>query len=281
MKDFSKLPTRVAEALGYDIMEVDYIGMPVGDSSHQRKRVPHLLTQLEKHFRLDSPLELAFLLMFAHYDPWDTEYRSPWGHIAPDDYKRLAVPPMRHASHVFVNCDEIKNKQMPEIERILHRASLPQPLGPSRCVVIPQMHLDLNGLWVNLDFAIYVGVPFGHLWKNHKGELKPFTKYAGLNVPIAIELDGKTFHSTPEQEKKDRLRDQKLKDAGYFVQRFTGEDVWNDVNDICRGNPPGNIHRTVGAFIEKLTISTMNDLGTFATKATEFKSYRADIMSKL
>ena len=64
MKDFGTLPTRLAAAFGYDIKPTDLDSMSVVETHEDRIR--WLLKHLEKHFGVRSPLEKAFLLMFAH-----------------------------------------------------------------------------------------------------------------------------------------------------------------------------------------------------------------------
>jgi hypothetical protein len=48
-------------------------------------------------------------------------------------------------------------------------------------------------------------------------------------VEIVIECDGHDFHEkTKSQAKKDRSRDRKLQNMGYYVLRFTGSEIFED-----------------------------------------------------
>lgn len=53
---------------------------------------------------------------------------------------------------------------------------------------------------------------------------------------IAIEADGKAFHSTPEQKAHDRKKDRYLRSKGWTVLRFTGS----------------RIHRNLPAVVERI-----------------------------
>lgn len=46
---------------------------------------------------------------------------------------------------------------------------------------------------------------------------------------IAIECDGKDFHSSPEQKAHDRRKDKFLRDRGWIVLRFTGSKIHRDL----------------------------------------------------
>jgi len=55
----------------------------------------------------------------------------------------------------------------------------------------------------------------------------------GDSVMIAVEIDGHEFHEkTKEQASKRNKRDAYLQTHGYYILRFTGSDVYNDV-DKC------------------------------------------------
>lgn len=48
---------------------------------------------------------------------------------------------------------------------------------------------------------------------------------------IAIECDGKEFHSTPEQKKRDRKKTAVLKKHGWHVIRFSGRQIHHQIQD--------------------------------------------------
>lgn len=47
---------------------------------------------------------------------------------------------------------------------------------------------------------------------------------------LIIECDGKEFHSTPYASQYDRSRQQAIEALGYRVLRFTGTEIWNDLD---------------------------------------------------
>lgn len=51
---------------------------------------------------------------------------------------------------------------------------------------------------------------------------------------IAIECDGKAYHSTPEQKAHDRRKNTYLKKNGWKVLRFSGKRIYNDLNGIIK-----------------------------------------------
>lgn len=58
-----------------------------------------------------------------------------------------------------------------------------------------------------------------------------------LAVPskkIAIEADGKDFHSTPKQKAHDRKRDRYLRSKGWSVLRFSGSSINKDLGGCVK-----------------------------------------------
>ncbi|MDQ0257954.1 very-short-patch-repair endonuclease [Evansella vedderi] len=49
---------------------------------------------------------------------------------------------------------------------------------------------------------------------------------------IAIECDGKDYHSSPSQKERDRKRDAFLRRRGWKVLRFSGKRIYRDLNGI-------------------------------------------------
>jgi very-short-patch-repair endonuclease len=66
---------------------------------------------------------------------------------------------------------------------------------------------------------------------------------------IAIECDGKAYHSTPSQKAHDRQKNAYLRDNGWKVLRFSGKRIYNDTRGVIariekekvvKGNPYGS-----------------------------------------
>ncbi|MEH7442762.1 DUF559 domain-containing protein [Bacillus sp. JJ1122] len=51
---------------------------------------------------------------------------------------------------------------------------------------------------------------------------------------IAIECDGKAYHSTERQKAHDRQKNAYLKANGWKVLRFTGKRIYKDLNGVIR-----------------------------------------------
>jgi len=56
--------------------------------------------------------------------------------------------------------------------------------------------------------------------------------FAASRYKVAIECDGKDYHSSVDQRNRDNNRDAFLHSEGWVVQRFTGNQIYNDV-DAC------------------------------------------------
>ncbi|HET7579786.1 MAG TPA: DUF559 domain-containing protein [Bacillales bacterium] len=53
-------------------------------------------------------------------------------------------------------------------------------------------------------------------------------------VKLAIECDGKAYHSTPEQKRHDRHRDAYLRRRGWRVYRFSGSKINGNMASVLR-----------------------------------------------
>jgi very-short-patch-repair endonuclease len=51
---------------------------------------------------------------------------------------------------------------------------------------------------------------------------------------IAIECDGKAYHSTPKAKARDRRKDKYLKDNGWRVLRFSGRMITRDLGKVLQ-----------------------------------------------
>jgi very-short-patch-repair endonuclease len=54
------------------------------------------------------------------------------------------------------------------------------------------------------------------------------------NLQIAIEADGKAYHSSPKQKAHDRKRDAYLKSHGWQTLRFSGSQINGDINGVIK-----------------------------------------------
>lgn len=54
------------------------------------------------------------------------------------------------------------------------------------------------------------------------------------NYNLAIECDGKAYHSTPKQKAHDRRKDKFLRDNGWRVLRFSGSRITRDLKGVVR-----------------------------------------------
>lgn len=55
-----------------------------------------------------------------------------------------------------------------------------------------------------------------------------------LGQRIAIECDGKAYHSSPQQKAHDRRKDKYLKDNGWRVLRFSGRMITRDLGKVLQ-----------------------------------------------
>ena len=54
-----------------------------------------------------------------------------------------------------------------------------------------------------------------------------FVDFIHLASQTVIEIDGKDFHTSPEQIARDQKRQQYIEDQGYTVLRFSGHSVYH------------------------------------------------------
>lgn len=94
----------------------------------------------------------------------------------------------------------------------------------------------------NRKVKVYSQVPCGY----YRIDLAVYSK----TRKIAIECDGKAYHSTPEQIARDRKKDKFLRKNGWDVLRFTGSEIYN--------NPEGcvkeiqNLYDTKKSFVSRI-----------------------------
>lgn len=82
----------------------------------------------------------------------------------------------------------------------------------------------------------YIETRFADFWNrmNVPYRLEPqyqigpyFADYANLASGIIFELDGKAFHSSPEQKARDAYRQGYLEGRNWLVIRFSGYDIYH------------------------------------------------------
>lgn len=56
--------------------------------------------------------------------------------------------------------------------------------------------------------------------------------FAWAHARLVVELDGQGSHSLPQAAEQDRLRDERLREAGWRVERFSGLHVFHDRPDV-------------------------------------------------
>jgi very-short-patch-repair endonuclease len=84
------------------------------------------------------------------------------------------------------------------------------------------------------------GSPFNGIFPQHKVTINDtlyylvdFVFHTHAKHKIAVELDGYEFHEkTKDQAQADKEKDRNLQQAGYFVARFTGSEVYADPREI-------------------------------------------------
>jgi very-short-patch-repair endonuclease len=59
-------------------------------------------------------------------------------------------------------------------------------------------------------------------------------KRRGSSKKLAIEIDGKTFHSSPEQVERDKIRDRVLVAQGWSTMRYCGRELLRDALTCAR-----------------------------------------------
>ncbi len=75
----------------------------------------------------------------------------------------------------------------------------------------------------------------GILTPQHKiGPYRVDFAYQGEGLKVVIELDGHDYHSAPAQMTADYKRQRALQSLGWLVIRFTGSEIYGDVQGCVR-----------------------------------------------
>lgn len=124
-------------------------------------------------------------------------------------------------------------------------ASLGQSLIDSWKFVIVG-HEDVGFRLAKHEIAFVMQYPVA----NHRIDMGLFFHtLKGEPVKVAVECDGKQFHEGPENERKDALRDNNLRAAGFRVWRYPGwllhhhayvaaNEIQHAANDLIMGRTP-------------------------------------------
>lgn len=81
-----------------------------------------------------------------------------------------------------------------------------------------------------IEKRLYNGLTHHHLFPvSQCREGKYRIDLAFPSCMVAIECDGKAFHSSPDQKKHDRKKDRYLRSKGWKVLRFTGSKIHRDL----------------------------------------------------
>jgi REase_MTES_1575 len=57
--------------------------------------------------------------------------------------------------------------------------------------------------------------------------------FAYPEAMVGVEIDGREFHSTPEQKAADKVRQDRLESGGWKILRFTGSEVYRDAPECA------------------------------------------------
>ncbi|MEM1085859.1 MAG: DUF559 domain-containing protein [Verrucomicrobiota bacterium] len=116
--------------------------------------------------------------------------------------------------------------------------ALPGVHGDSILLVSPQLDIE--------PYAVDFGIEFTCTDPHHKiaemfGRDTPTNTPRRFSERIAVECDGHNFHEkTPAQAAKDKRRDRFLLQNGYPVMRFTGSEIYRDLQRFIRVCQPSH-----------------------------------------
>jgi dTDP-4-amino-4,6-dideoxygalactose transaminase/very-short-patch-repair endonuclease len=110
----------------------------------------------------------------------------------------------------------------------------------------------------------------GSKWRRQHPVLDFIVDFINFNHSIVIEVDG-GYHTSPEQRKADATRDKILCDNGFYVMRFTNEQVLHDTdNTILRiKNTMNNFPLQGGQRGAWTSILNAGDMSTLSFHATK------------
>lgn len=83
-------------------------------------------------------------------------------------------------------------------------------------------------LW---KYALRAGMRKGYSFRRQRPVLNFIADFMCKELKLVIEVDGIT-HTWEETVVKDRIKDEKLKEAGFQILRFDDEDVLKNINKV-------------------------------------------------
>lgn len=83
-------------------------------------------------------------------------------------------------------------------------------------------------LW---KYVLRAGMMKGYGFRRQRPVLQFIADFLCKELMLAIEVDGYT-HQFQETIKKDKIKQQKLEEAGFVVLRFTNDDVLNNIESV-------------------------------------------------
>lgn len=95
------------------------------------------------------------------------------------------------------------------------------------------IHLDARAKRLDPAVKLFVQAPVLHYFADILVVATPMI-FDEHRVRVVVECDGRKFHSSDEQQRKDRERDKDMKAHGFWVMRFTGSDIHRDPRGCAR-----------------------------------------------
>ncbi len=83
-------------------------------------------------------------------------------------------------------------------------------------------------LW---KYVLRAGMMKGYGFRRQRPVLQFIADFLCKELMLVIEVDGYT-HQFEETVKKDKIKQQKLEEAGFVVLRFTNDDVLNNIESV-------------------------------------------------
>ena len=71
----------------------------------------------------------------------------------------------------------------------------------------------------------------GYGFRRQRPVLKYIADFMSKDLMLIIEIDG-GYHDTPEQQKRDRIREKALENVGFQIIRFKNEEVLSDISSV-------------------------------------------------
>lgn len=71
----------------------------------------------------------------------------------------------------------------------------------------------------------------GYGFRRQRPVLKYIADFMSKDLMLIIEIDG-GYHDTPEQQKRDRIREKALENVGFHIIRFKNEEVLSDISSV-------------------------------------------------